>query len=471
MGGQNSSISQLVQQNNLPSWENSAYQNVASQAAGQVYDPATGLPNGLPALHGIAGESPALSNYVNEAQGAPFAGTQMAGLNAFNGYQSNVGASPVNSQNWDTTTAQRYMNPYTNTVLQTQQQLANQQFGQQQAGLNQQAAASGALGGDRNAVAQSSLLNDFNLQQQNLQANALQSAYTTGQTAFNNDANRNLQAGVENSQLGLAAAIQNANLNFGAKNSTNQLNEAGTALNMQGLGVLGQAGGVDQSYKQSIADNSYQNALNQYLFPEQQNQYLEGILNGIPNQMTNQTDVYGANGNPISQAVGAAAAGTKPGVSVGAGGGSQPGPGPGPGQTTYPNYSGPTNPTPIPYQQPQIDTPPNLGNIYPTNDPLAQYGSYSGVVGDPNYSYTNDYNTNGLQGYLDNLPSPTSPGSNLMPAGTYTQDLGNYPSVNDVNTPSYFSGMNPYDPMSSYGYDTSYADWPSGGGSGSVFGG
>ena len=448
--GTNQTLNQTVSSSNLPSWENSAYQNVASQAFGQAYDPTTGLPNQLPAQQSIASSTDNFSNYLSNAMNAPNTGSNLSGSNAFAGYKSNIQnptinnalsgynaniqTTPVTSTNWDTAQANNYMSPYENTALQSQEQLANQQYGQQQAQLNQTAAASGALGGDRAAIQQSNLTNDFSLQQQNLQANALENAYTTGQTAFNNDANRNLQAGVENSQLGLASQIQNANLGFGAltaQNSTNQanaylgmqaqeqnannnlsalsgtnqLNTAAAGLGLSGLNAAGTAGLASQQYAQSQLDTSYQNAMNQYLFPEQQIGYSEGVLNGIPEQRTNQADYYTNTGNPYSQAAGSGKGGSKP--SSGGGGGG------GPVQPPSSNVGGNTK-QPLsfnmgnidyqfPNQLPELPQPSQVQSSVNYNTPFDP-----GILGDPNGGINNMLNNFGAgsttpatQGYND----------------------------------------------------------------------
>lgn len=338
MGGSNTTTSQQTSTNTLPQWMLQAYQNVGSQATGIVDNPTTGLPNSLPALQETASQTPEFQSYLSNSMNAANIGNNLSNANAFSGYSSNIQApnignsfngfnsnistTPVTASGWNSDVASQYMNPYTSQVLQAQQGLANQNYGQQMSQENQSAAASGAVGGDRSAINQQTLTHNFNLEQQNLQANALQSAYQNSQNAFNNDANRNLQAGVENSQLGLAAATQNANLNFGALNAGNQVNMANANLGyqaqnanneanlygMSGTNALNEQAAGDtlsgitqggygataaQSYQQTQLNNDYQNALNQYLFPEQQLSYLQGIYQPMASSLgINQTDGY-----------------------------------------------------------------------------------------------------------------------------------------------------------------------------------
>ena len=416
--GTNQTLQQTVGQNNLPSWENSAYQNVASQAFGQAFNSSTGLPNQNPAQMSVAGPTDNFSNYLGNALNAPTIGNDLSDSNAYAGYssniqpgtinnalagyQANISPSQVGSQSWNNATAQQYMNPYTTQVLNAQEQLANQQYGQQQAQLTQQSAANGALGGDRAAVAQSSLTNDFDLQQQNLQANALQNAYTTGNQAFNNDANRTLQAGVENSQLGLAAQIQNANLGYGALNAqnttnqanaylglqgqeanannnlsamagTNALNTAAANANLSGLSLAGNAATSSQNYAQSQLNTAYTNAMNNYMFPESQIGYAESVLGQIPNQMTSQNDYYTAQGNPIQQGTNSAkgagsGSATKPPASGGPGGGG----GGGGGQPQQRKFQMPSYTDPVAQQVGNMYLPPpDYTPPYDSSDPLA----------------------------------------------------------------------------------------------------
>lgn len=317
--GTNQTIGQQVSQQTLPQWENAGYQNIASQAFGQAFDPNTGLPNGAPANQTVAGQTGNFSNYLNQANGAATMGSGLK--NNLEGYSPNVSFDPTSTGIWNSQTANQYMNPYTDSVLQAQQKLANDQYGQQRSALDQQAAASGALGGDRNAVAQTGLTNDFNLQQENLQANALQNSYQNAQNAFNNDQNRQLQSDVTNSQLGLAAGIQNAELNYGARAASNQFELGQGGLNLNGLNQAGSAAQLAQGYAQSQNDTAYQNSMMNYLFPQQQIGWAQGILNGTPQQLTTQSDIYFPQGNPFSQALGAQQTANS-GKAGGSGGGS-----------------------------------------------------------------------------------------------------------------------------------------------------
>ena len=164
-----------------------AYQNPETLAS---YAGASNLGNVGQGALGAAGNT--LQSAANTATGLQ--GQSVNGINApsLTDYQMQ-GAGNVSSGNWTNPgVAQSYMNPYETSALQAQEQLAAQQYGQQANQAHSAQVQAGAYGGDRATLQDAQNLNNFNLQQQNIAAQGLNSAYTTGQAAYQSDNSANL---------------------------------------------------------------------------------------------------------------------------------------------------------------------------------------------------------------------------------------------------------------------------------------
>lgn len=249
-------------------------------------------------------------NFGNQAQ--PLLNN---GINAqYNAYTTaaNVAQNPlsapdqVKSQNWtDPGVAQSYMNPYETNVLQSQLNLANQQFGEQQNQRNSSAVQAGAFGGDRAALVNEAAQRDFNNSNNQMVAQGLSGAYNTGQQAFQAGNSANLLA---------QEANQQSQLSTNQLNSSNELNSAGLqntiggqmqATGQSGINALYNAGQSQQNYTQQGENIAYNDFVNQQQYPEQQLNFLSGLMHGFnvsPNSYSTTQSTYT---NPTTQLIGA----------------------------------------------------------------------------------------------------------------------------------------------------------------------
>ena len=139
---------------------------------------------------GVAGTQ-ALQNYTPQQiaaqniQGAQTGAYQMQTPAQVAAQQAQV-ASMAGPQQWDTATANQYMNPYTESALAAQQSLANMNYAQQNNQLMGQATGMNAYGGSRAQLALAMNTLNQNIANQNLAAQGMNTAYTTGQSAFQN---------------------------------------------------------------------------------------------------------------------------------------------------------------------------------------------------------------------------------------------------------------------------------------------
>ena len=249
------------------------------------------------------------------AQQAGLAGMQAAGTP----YQAGV-FSPerVQSQIFpEPGTAQQYMSPYMQNVVDIQQREAQRQA--DIAGQRQQAQAvhAGAFGGGRDAIMRAEAARNLALQKGDIQAQGLQSAFQQAQAQFNADQARRMQAAMANQQAGMEAQrlgeqSRQYGAGFGLSGLETALRSAGT------LGQLGQTqfgqeqaalqqqatlGQQQQQQVQSLLQQQYQDFLNQQRYPYQQLGFMSDMLRGLPMAQTSQS-IYQAPPSPVAQVAG-----------------------------------------------------------------------------------------------------------------------------------------------------------------------
>jgi len=260
-GGSSTPASQTVTQvQDIPAWAQTAGQQnyqLAESLASQPYPTYSGQL--------IAGFTP------QQTQGMAMAGTAATAaqpdLSQAESY-TNQAATP-----WSASAAQQYMSPYAQAVLAPQLQQANIQLGQQQMATNANATEAGAFGDARNGVANA--LNNYygNQNIANIEATGMNTAYNTGLSAYQ------AQQGV----LGQAGS-QMANIG-GLQQSTGET----------GANALFGAGSQQQQLTQQQLTESYNNFMNQTLWPTQGlNEQISALAN-TPYTQTNYTSLPPAN--------------------------------------------------------------------------------------------------------------------------------------------------------------------------------
>lgn len=157
----------------------------------------------------------------------------------------------------------QYMSPYTQQVVDATRANMNQNNAIQQSQLLGNAAAKGALGGDRVGVMQAELARNQSLADNQTISGLYNQGYTTALGAAQTDAARSLNAGAQFNQLGSTAA------GLGAAD----------ASNLYGMGLN------QQQLNQAQLNVPYQQFLEQRAFPYQQAQWLAGLTTGVGSQM------------------------------------------------------------------------------------------------------------------------------------------------------------------------------------------
>lgn len=191
---------------------------------------------------------------------------QQAGMTGINQYANAAQPYIQNAQNYINQGAQnplqnvqQYMNPYTQSVVDATQNQFNASNQTQQSQLLGNAAAQGALGGDRAAVAQADLA-----KQQNLAQNPVISGlYSTG---FNN---------------AVTAAQTQQNALFNAGYGTGSLGTAAQNAGLQGAAAQIQGGTLAQQTQQAQDTANYNEFLRQAGYPFQTSQFLTQATAGL----------------------------------------------------------------------------------------------------------------------------------------------------------------------------------------------
>lgn len=183
--------------------------------------------------------------------------------------------------------AQSYMNPYMQNVVDVQQKEAQRQADIASTARQAQQTQAGAFGGSRAAVMDAEAARNLALQQGQIQATGLQSAYDAATKQFNTEQTTGL-AGV-NTQLtaaqaqGNLGATQNA---AGLANLNAQLTAGGTQQGIEQAGIT-----ADQNAFNAERDNPYKMV-----------QYQQSLLQGLP--LAAQS--YNITNNPYAAAASAA---------------------------------------------------------------------------------------------------------------------------------------------------------------------
>jgi hypothetical protein len=208
-------------------------------------------------------------------------------------------------------TAQQYMSPYMQAVVDEQSRRAVQRFDEQRGARNAQAVQAGAFGGSRQGVQEGMAERSLAEQLGGIQAQGLQNAFQQGAQQFGQDRAALMaqeQAQAQANQQSQQAQLQA--LGFSGQQAQQMVGfgEAGRAADIQNAQLLENIGRSQMGREQEGLDIAYQDFVRQQAFPEQQLQMYSSVLRGVPVQPGVTTTAY-APYNPLQQALGAGLAG------------------------------------------------------------------------------------------------------------------------------------------------------------------
>lgn len=242
-------------------------------------------------------------------------------------------------------TANQYMSPYMQQVVDIQKQEAIRNAQQGQLGANLAAARMGTYGGARQLLAQTERERNLGQQLGQIQAAGSQAAFQNAQQQFNteeqarqNAAVQNLNAALGIQQLGTQYGMQGMLANqqaaleaqrlaeqskqFGASNQINAFSQAAQAgqtlgnlgtlqqqADLSRLGAQTQAAAQVQALEQQRIDQDYQDFLRRQDYGWQQLGNVSNIMRGVPIESNKTATTYGQAPSLTSQIFGAGLAG------------------------------------------------------------------------------------------------------------------------------------------------------------------
>lgn len=274
----------------IPSWLESTSQSLVQRAtalSNQAYTPYTGqrLAEFDPMVNqafqriraqGVAGQ-------VGTATGlAEAAGTQGLAAGQFDPYQTG---------RFTGETAQQYMDPYMQGVVNTQLREAQREADIATTTRAGAATRAGAFGGSRQAIMDAEAQRNLATQKGDIQAAGLQKAYEGARAQFNVEDALAEQARRYGTEAGLQGGAQ-------ALSAAQVLGQLGTTQFGQEMDItqgLGYAGALRQQHAQTGLDIAYQDFLAQQKYPYEQLQFLQSIAAGVP-YSTTQTSTTESSG-------------------------------------------------------------------------------------------------------------------------------------------------------------------------------
>ena len=283
------------------------------------YDPSKGIAGFQPmqrqAQQGVANMQ--VPGQYNQAMGITGQGImgqlgtagQGAGLSNM-GYQAADAGNQYSQQATNPNSMQAYMSPYMQNVVDVQQREAQRKADIATTGRNAQAVQAGAFGGSRQAITDAEANRNLALQQGDIQATGLQSAFQNAQQAQQYGANLGLQ--------GMQAGMQGVGAGIGAQQAAYNQAMSG-AQNLAGLGqqqlaaqqgiygLQNQYGQQQQAMEQLKLNQAQQDFANAQQYPLMQLGTMSNMIRGLPMQAST-TQQYQAQPSALTQGIGTAGA-------------------------------------------------------------------------------------------------------------------------------------------------------------------
>ncbi len=202
----------------------------------------------------------------------------MAGTAGIGALSAGANFNPYQTGQFSGDTAQNYMNPYMQNVVDIQKREAQRTADIAGTGRNAQAVKSGAFGGSRQAIMDAEANRNLATQMGDIQARGSNAAFQQAQQQFNTEQALGEQSrqfgntlGMQGFQTALTGAGQLANIGqqtFGQEMEANKLQN--------------QYGAQQQAFDQQGLDTQYQDFLNQQRYPYQQLEFMNSMLRGTP---------------------------------------------------------------------------------------------------------------------------------------------------------------------------------------------
>lgn len=226
-----------------------------------------------------------------------------AGMGALGTQYNPMGAY---SQQFGQQQAEQYMSPYMQNVVNVQQAAAQRQADIARTGRNAQAVQAGAFGGSRQAITDAEAARALADQQNAIQAQGLQSAFSQAQQQFNADQAQRMaaqQANIGQQQFGATLGMQGLQTGLQA---AGQLGQLGQNIYGQQMGInqlQNQYGAQQQALEQAKINQQIQDYATAQQYPMLQLANMNALTRGLPMQSAT-TQIYQAPPSVASQLAG-----------------------------------------------------------------------------------------------------------------------------------------------------------------------
>jgi hypothetical protein len=170
-----------------------------------------------------------------------------------------------------------YMSPYQQSVIDVEKREAEEQATAARSRLGMQAAASGGLGGYREAIQQAELDRNAAQLQADIQTRGSQRGFDAARQGWESD------------RLARAQQMQQR---MGAAQQLGGLGLSGQQAEIQRMNELARAGAARHAQQQGIYDLGYQQYQDQLAYPRQQLGFYSQMLRGLPVQPGTQVSSY-----------------------------------------------------------------------------------------------------------------------------------------------------------------------------------
>ena len=198
---------------------------------------------------------------------------------------------------------QRYMNPFQQTFIDRQKELARQESARQQSEIGQQAAMAGGLGGYREGIMQAERERNLMNQMQDIQAAGDMANFEQARRAYETDRQNRMDV----ADLGIRGYTTiGGDLDRRMRAAQSMADRSGTrqAMECDRLGQLESAGSRRRALAQQGLDIGYQDFLRQQAFPREQLNLYSGLLRGVPVGPGTYKSVYGDQPSGFQQLLG-----------------------------------------------------------------------------------------------------------------------------------------------------------------------
>ena len=316
-GAPNTTYSQT---SNIPEYAQPYVEQMLGAAQGEIFDrDAAGNPTNIKPYKPFsndpnsyfAGFSPLQNQAQQQAQSmqvTPETGmasgmSAAAGMGALGTQYNPMGAY---AQQFGQQQADQYMNPYMQSVVNIQQQAAQRQADIARTGRNAQATQAGAFGGARQFITDAEANRALADQQNAIQAQGLNTAFSQAQQQFNADQAMRMQAQQANigqQQFGANLGMQGLQTGLSA---AGQLGQLGQNVYGQQMGInqlQNQYGAQQQALEQSKINQQIQDFATAQQYPMLQLANMNALTRGLPMQAAT-TQVYQAAPSMASQLAG-----------------------------------------------------------------------------------------------------------------------------------------------------------------------